>query len=67
VLEFREVDEPQARDDDVLVRVRAASVNPADWYAVTPVVERTYPLREAAAALRRLGQGHAKGRLVIVV
>jgi NADPH:quinone reductase-like Zn-dependent oxidoreductase len=34
VLELREVPEPRAGDDEVLVRVRAASVNPADWYAM---------------------------------
>jgi NADPH:quinone reductase-like Zn-dependent oxidoreductase len=35
VLELREVDEPRAGDGEVLVRVRAASVNPADWYLMT--------------------------------
>jgi NADPH:quinone reductase-like Zn-dependent oxidoreductase len=35
VLELRDIDEPRVGDDDVLVRVRAASVNPADWYAMT--------------------------------
>jgi NADPH:quinone reductase-like Zn-dependent oxidoreductase len=35
VLELREIDEPRVGDDDVLVRVRAASVNPADWYGMT--------------------------------
>jgi NADPH:quinone reductase-like Zn-dependent oxidoreductase len=34
VLELREVGEPRTGDGEVLVRVRAASVNPADWYAV---------------------------------
>jgi NADPH:quinone reductase-like Zn-dependent oxidoreductase len=34
---------------------------------LTPVVERTYPLREAAHALRHLGQGHARGKLVVTV
>jgi NADPH:quinone reductase-like Zn-dependent oxidoreductase len=34
---------------------------------VTPVVERTYPLPEAADALRHLGEGHARGKLVITV
>ena len=34
-LELREVARPDLPDDEVFVRVRAASVNPADWYAVT--------------------------------
>ena len=34
---------------------------------VTPVVERTYPLAAAADALRHLGEGHAQGKLVVVV
>jgi NADPH:quinone reductase-like Zn-dependent oxidoreductase len=34
VIELREVEKPTPADDEVLVRVRAASVNPADWYAV---------------------------------
>jgi NADPH:quinone reductase-like Zn-dependent oxidoreductase len=32
---------------------------------IRPVVERSYPLREAADALRYLGEGHARGKLVI--
>jgi NADPH:quinone reductase-like Zn-dependent oxidoreductase len=34
---------------------------------VTPVVERSYALDEAADALRYLGAGHAQGKLVIIV
>ena len=34
-LELRDVDLPELADDEVLVRVHASSVNPADWYAVT--------------------------------
>lgn len=34
--------------------------------AITPVIERTYPLAETADALRTLGEGHARGKLVIV-
>jgi NADPH:quinone reductase-like Zn-dependent oxidoreductase len=35
VLELREVDEPAAKDDQVLVRVHASSVNPLDWHMMT--------------------------------
>jgi NADPH:quinone reductase-like Zn-dependent oxidoreductase len=35
VLELREVDKPVVEDDQVLVRVRASSVNPVEWYGVT--------------------------------
>jgi NADPH:quinone reductase-like Zn-dependent oxidoreductase len=32
VLAFEEVDDPVVNDDEVLVRVRAASLNPRDWH-----------------------------------
>jgi 2-desacetyl-2-hydroxyethyl bacteriochlorophyllide A dehydrogenase len=32
VLELKEIDRPAVGDDQVLVRVRAASLNPADWH-----------------------------------
>jgi NADPH:quinone reductase-like Zn-dependent oxidoreductase len=34
VVELRELEKPELTDDGVLVRVRATSVNPADWYGV---------------------------------
>jgi NADPH:quinone reductase-like Zn-dependent oxidoreductase len=34
---------------------------------VKPVIDRRYPLSEAAEALRYLGEGHAKGKVVITV
>jgi NADPH:quinone reductase-like Zn-dependent oxidoreductase len=42
VLELQEIDKPEAADDEVLVRIRAASINPADWYMLTgtPYVAR---------------------------
>jgi NADPH:quinone reductase-like Zn-dependent oxidoreductase len=35
VIEIRELEKPTPADDEVLVRVRAASLNIADWYALT--------------------------------
>lgn len=34
---------------------------------VTPVVERTYPLSEAARAIRHLEEEHARAKIVVVV
>jgi len=41
-LEVLEVEPPELTDDGVLVRIRAASINPADWYAIngTPLLGR---------------------------
>ncbi|MEU6141841.1 NAD(P)-dependent alcohol dehydrogenase [Streptomyces sp. NPDC047081] len=35
--------------------------------AVTPVIDRTYPLTEAVTAVRHLESGHPRGKLVITV
>ena len=42
VLRLQEIDRPEVTDDELLVRVRATSVNPADWHALTgtPYVAR---------------------------
>jgi NADPH:quinone reductase-like Zn-dependent oxidoreductase len=34
---------------------------------VTPVIDRTYPLDQAAEAIRYLEQGHAAGKVVLSV
>ncbi len=34
---------------------------------VVPVIDKYYPLSEAAEALRYLGKGHAQGKVVITV
>ena len=43
VVELREIQPPIPADDEVLVRVRAAYINPAEWYSVAgrPWVART--------------------------
>ena len=34
---------------------------------IVPVIDRRYPLSETAEALRYLGEGHARGKIVITV
>jgi NADPH:quinone reductase-like Zn-dependent oxidoreductase len=34
---------------------------------ITPVIDRTYPLSEAAEAMRHVGEGHARGKVAITV
>ena len=46
LLELREVDQPVPADDEVLVRVRAASVHKGDWHYTTGV---PYVMSRAAA------------------
>jgi NADPH:quinone reductase-like Zn-dependent oxidoreductase len=39
----------------------------ADSGAITPAIDRTYPLGQAAAAVRHMADGHARGKVVITV
>lgn len=34
---------------------------------VKPVIDKCYPLRETADALRHLGEGHVKGKAIITM
>jgi NADPH:quinone reductase-like Zn-dependent oxidoreductase len=55
VLALREIDKPEIADDQVLVRVRAAGVNPADWAVMTglPYIARpVYGLRKPKNPVR---------------
>jgi len=49
VLQLQEVDKPVVNDDDVLVRVRAASANPYDWHFMTG---RPYIMRIQSGLLK---------------
>src|ERR671910_2546803 len=50
VLELREIDRPNVEDDEVLVRVRAASVHADVWHVMRG---RPYVLRVMGAGIRR--------------
>jgi NADPH:quinone reductase-like Zn-dependent oxidoreductase len=54
VLELREIDRPTAGDDEVLVRVRAASLHPDVWHAVKGV---PFILRVMGSGLRKPKNG----------
>ena len=69
VLESSKVGLPLPGRGDVLVQVGAASVHPGDYFVmtVTPVIDCTYPLDEAADALGCVAAGHTRGKVVITV
>jgi len=55
VLELRDINKPEIGDDHVLVRVRAAGVNPADWAVMSglPYIARpVYGMRKPKNAVR---------------
>jgi NADPH:quinone reductase-like Zn-dependent oxidoreductase len=71
VLKLTEIDEPVVRDDQVLVRVRAASVNPADWhfmrglpYLVRMINGLRRPRKATVLASDLAGQVEAVGKNV---
>ena len=39
----------------------------AESGAVTPVIDRTYPLADAAEAIRQIAGGHATGKGIVIV
>jgi NADPH:quinone reductase-like Zn-dependent oxidoreductase len=49
----------QKRDDLLVLKELVAAGK------VTPVIESTYPLREVSDAIRQLGEGHGRGKVVI--
>ena len=54
VLELRDIDKPEIADDEVLVHVHAAGVNPGDWAIMNgPTVHRPPGIRAAQAKERR--------------
>ncbi len=56
VLELQDIEKPGVEDDDVLVRVHAASVNPYDWHWITG-------LRHSVRHNARSGENGAEGAL----
>jgi NADPH:quinone reductase-like Zn-dependent oxidoreductase len=68
VLELEDIDTPVANDDEVLVRVRAASVNPRDWhfmrglpYVIRPQFGLRGPTKFRALGSDLAGQVEAVG------
>src|SRR5215210_6563930 len=55
VLSVEQIDKPLAGDDEVLVRVSAASVDRGTWHVMAGL---PYPIRAAGFGLRRPKQGN---------
>ena len=66
VLELREIDRPAVGDDQMLVRVRAASVHADVWHVMrgVPYVLRIMGAGAARAEGRRSRHGSGRGRRV---
>ena len=64
VVELKELDKPAIKETEVLVRVKAASINAGDLFSMrgSPWLARTERRLPQAARLRaRLGYGRARG------
>jgi len=63
--------EPSPRPEEVLIRVRAAGVNPVDWKIrsgkLKPVIDRVYPLDQARAAHDRSESERTRGKIVLEI
>ena len=53
VLELKDIDKPAVKDDELLVRVHAASANPYDWHFMTGL---PYFMRFAGGAAQTKSQ-----------
>ena len=66
VLELKDVDKPVVKEDEVLVRVRAAAVNIGDWHllrgSLTRCVRRSGCSSQARDTGTRSGRGGRSGR-----
>ena len=62
VLELREIEPPAIGDHEVLVRVRAAGVNPADWAVMSGLPYIARPATRTACAGQRTASGGRTSR-----
>ena len=61
VLNLKDVDKPILKDDEVLVRVHAASVHPDVWHVVRGFAVRLAPHGGRAAQTEEQCSGHGCG------
>ena len=70
-LKLVDLPKPAVSDGKVLLRMTAAGVTPLEHTilsgAIKPIVAKTFPLAEAADALRYLVEGRPFGRVVLTI
>lgn len=50
VLELKDIDQPVVNEDDILVRVHAASINPLNWHFIRGTPQIAHIMSERARA-----------------
>ena len=62
ILRCEEIDKPAPGDNEALVKVRAASINPLDWKVMKG---GPFLVRLLLVAFRYMEAGHARGMVII--
>jgi|GEM_PF-4532644 len=65
VISIADVDRPAPKDGEVLVEVKAASVNAYGWHLLRVFIDRSYSLHQTPQALRHIESGSHKERSLL--
>jgi len=70
-VEIGERPKPEALSGQLLIKMKAASVNPIDWKTVNgdlkAIIDSTFSLDQVGAAFKRSMTGRAQGKIIITM